>query len=155
LDFDKFAEDIGGNRPSPKHQLRRVDENYPYSADNYRWVDPVLMEDGNKFEDRDSYVREWTVRKYGLGEGKYAEMLKKQNGVCAICEKEETSPHQNGKVRVLAIDHCHNKLHVRGLLCSRCNLMLGYSRDNPTTLRKAADYLEHHDSQVGRDSPPE
>lgn len=156
LDFDKFVEDIGGNRPSPKHQLRRLDENHPYSVDNYRWVEPVLKADGEKFEDRDTYVREWTVRKYGLTLESYDAKLAAQNGVCAICEQPETAAHQKtGKVRVLAIDHCHYKLHVRALLCSRCNLMLGNSRDNPALLRKAADYLEYHASQVGRDPPPE
>lgn len=42
----------------------------------------------------------------------------------------------------LHVDHCHNSLQIRGMLCSRCNRGLGFFSDNPTLLRKAADYLE-------------
>lgn len=65
-------------------------------------------------------------------------MAAAQGGVCAICGNgaEDT---QHG---LLHVDHCHDKGHVRGLLCSPCNLALGLFRDNPALLRRAAEYLE-------------
>jgi len=76
-------------------------------------------------------------------------ILKKQNGVCWICEKYPDRP---------TLDHHHIKKikgtgQVRGVLCSNCNIFLaksenncvryGIDRDNlPTILRKIADYLE-------------
>jgi hypothetical protein len=48
----------------------------------------------------------------------------------------------------LVPDHCHKTLRFRGLLCSRCNLTLGHSRDRPEVLRSLADYLER-DSRDG------
>jgi hypothetical protein len=75
---------------------------------------------------------------YGISEAEYAEMLAKQNGGCAICGGKNPS----GKK--LAVDHCHSKKTVRGLLCSRCNTCLGQARDSVETLRAAIAYLERN-----------
>ncbi|MFP3967298.1 endonuclease VII domain-containing protein [Actinomadura fulvescens] len=40
------------------------------------------------------------------------------------------------------VDHCHETGKVRGLLCPECNTGMGQLRDDPVTLRRAADYLE-------------
>ncbi|MFI0446134.1 endonuclease VII domain-containing protein [Actinomadura sp. 6N118] len=40
------------------------------------------------------------------------------------------------------VDHCHETGEVRGLLCPECNTGMGQLRDDPVTLRRAADYLE-------------
>lgn len=53
---------------------------------------------------------------------------------CIICG--ETQSQQ------LSIDHDHSTGHVRGALCTRCNLGLGHFRDSPELLRLAALYLE-------------
>jgi hypothetical protein len=63
-----------------------------------------------------------------------------QNGVCAICGSPPTGTRSHG---LLAIDHCHDTLKIRGLLCNNCNNGLGRFKDNPDSLRKAADYLEN------------
>ena len=74
---------------------------------------------------------------------RFAELTKKQNGLCAICGEPETRVSSvNGKVQALAIDHCHAKNVVRGLLCWRCNVVLGHVKDDPQLLRKMASYLE-------------
>jgi Recombination endonuclease VII len=76
------------------------------------------------------------LRRYGLTWSAYQELLKKQDGKCAICGTGVTVG-QN-----LAVDHDHKTGEVRGLLCSPCNLGLGAFADDPQRLRKAADYLE-------------
>jgi hypothetical protein len=75
--------------------------------------------------------------RYGITLDDYANMLESQGGGCAICGAEP------GKGRVLDVDHCHDEGHVRGLLCRSCNLCLGRMKDDPSMLRKAADYLEN------------
>jgi hypothetical protein len=77
-------------------------------------------------------------RKYGLTEAAYLAMTKAQGGKCAICGKRNKSKHR------LAVDHDHVTGNVRALLCRMCNGMLGYSRDQPATLRLGAEYLERH-----------
>lgn len=73
---------------------------------------------------------------YGITGEKYEAMYRAQNGACAICRKSNI----DGKR--MAVDHDHVKKTVRGLLCSRCNLLLGQANDNIEILYRAADYLE-------------
>jgi hypothetical protein len=77
-------------------------------------------------------------------------LLASQDGVCAICENEETNLDNTGtgKVRNLNVDHDHNTNAVRGILCSACNRGLGLFEDSPERLRAAADYIEKHAGMV-------
>ena len=100
---------------------------------------------------RQSYQRHKTKRQhrdrvnslrilYDLTEKKYDVLLKKQNGVCAVCGKSETVTHR-GKLIRLAVDHDHITNKVRGLLCNKCNRMIENSRDNIETLKQGIRYL--------------
>lgn len=42
----------------------------------------------------------------------------------------------------LVVDHCHTTGKVRGLLCSRCNKLLGFALDDPSRLLSAVAYLK-------------
>ena len=75
----------------------------------------------------------------------YDLMLAKQDGVCAICKRQNTTT-RNGQIKRFAIDHCHNSKEVRGLLCAFCNALIGYARDNIQTLEAATAYLKLHQS---------
>lgn len=77
------------------------------------------------------------IAKRGLTVPEYEAKLAAQGGRCAICWSD--CPGGKGRWH---IDHDHQTGQVRGLLCSRCNLLLGHGRDNPDLLRLAADYLE-------------
>ena len=83
-------------------------------------------------------VRQQVCRERGITVADYEQRLKDQNGVCAICGQPETDRRR----KYLSIDHCHEGGHVRGLLCRACNQALGFMKDSPEQLRKAADYLE-------------
>lgn len=54
---------------------------------------------------------------------------------CAICG----SPPQSG---ALALDHCHRRGTMRGLLCKACNFALGCFRDDVEILKSAITYLQ-------------
>jgi Autographiviridae endonuclease VII len=73
---------------------------------------------------------------YGLTFEDYDRMLSEQNNSCKICKE---SPKYT-----LRVDHSHKTSKVRGLLCNECNKGLGLFKDNPTLLRKAADYLNEY-----------
>jgi hypothetical protein len=70
-------------------------------------------------------------------------MLLAQSGVCAICFKPETSV-VNGKIKPLAVDHCHDNEKIRGLLCARCNQAVGLFGEDVNVLSNAIDYLRKH-----------
>jgi hypothetical protein len=91
----------------------------------------LIYQQDNKFKTR-----------YGISLIDYNNLLKKQNGVCAICNQKEMSTNCKGKIRNLSIDHCHKTNKVRGLLCARCNQGLGLFQDNNIILKKATEYLE-------------
>jgi len=76
-------------------------------------------------------------KKYGITIIQYNEMFTSQNGECYIC-----GTHQDKLRRALAVDHSHHTGKVRGLLCDKCNSLLGYENDNIETLKKAIEYLE-------------
>ena len=62
--------------------------------------------------------------RYGITLDEYAELLKSQGGLCAICG-EHGKPHARAKFldtpREFDVDHDHETGRVRGLLCNRCN----------------------------------
>lgn len=81
--------------------------------------------------------RVWAIAsKYGLTSEDYEEMLKRQNGVCAICCQHDPS----GKL--LSVDHNHKTGVVRGLLCTNCNTAIGKLQDSSVIAYQAARYLE-------------
>jgi len=75
----------------------------------------------------------WLRRAYGLTEAEVEALFENQGRKCAICEVTES--------RIWHLDHDHATGHIRGVLCIRCNCGIGYLRDDPELLRKAAAYL--------------
>jgi len=75
------------------------------------------------------------LRIYGLSQIAFDILLNKQGGVCAICKKAE----KNG--RELSVDHDHVTGKVRGLLCKKCNSVLGYIADDSKIAQAVIDYL--------------
>lgn len=92
-------------------------------------------------EYRSRLLAEQVKSRRGISKSQYDTMMIAQNGVCAICRNPEFGS-QNGKVKRLSVDHCHNSGKIRGLLCNGCNPGIGYFKDNPALLRAAADYIE-------------
>ena len=65
--------------------------------------------------------------------------MKAQNYRCGICHK-----HQDEFKMGLFVDHDHATGAVRGLLCVRCNSLLGLSLDSISVLENAIKYLSPH-----------
>jgi hypothetical protein len=73
----------------------------------------------------------------------YDNMLKSQNGTCAICKQTETKMNKFlGIPKRLAVDHCHMTGKVRGLLCFHCNSSIGKLKDSVELLQNAIEYLK-------------
>ena len=86
---------------------------------------------------RKAYQQE-LVRKYGVEPAWFDEQTKKQGNKCLCCNREfqwgdkQTTPH---------VDHCHESQVVRGILCNRCNTVLGLCKDDEKLLSTLARYL--------------
>lgn len=77
------------------------------------------------------------AKRYGLSKEHYLQLLKDQDGKCAICgcglgRAKQKSPD---------VDHCHKTKRVRGILCRQCNMAIGLMKDSDIRLTAAADYI--------------
>jgi RNase P subunit RPR2 len=73
-------------------------------------------------------------RRYGITKPTYDLLMKKQDFMCPLC-LEPLTPGFNE-----TIDHCHNSLEVRGVLCRGCNMVLSRFED-PGFVARVALYL--------------
>ena len=80
------------------------------------------------------YRRKHYEYRYGITIDDYDAIFERQDGQCAICGHTQKRP--------LYVDHAHTADEIRGLLCNRCNVLLGYARDDINLLKKAIQYLE-------------
>ncbi len=88
-------------------------------------------------EEETAKHREWCIKNaYGLTLAEYDHMFDMQYGKCKICNGV------NNDKRRLYIDHDHKTGKVRGLLCHRCNSLLGYVNDAIDLLLEIISYLK-------------
>lgn len=78
------------------------------------------------------YFAQNVLRRYGITLEQWDALLIEQCGRCMICRDPMENPQ---------VDHCHNSLVVRGLLCSACNTGIGLFREDPQRLEGAMLYL--------------
>lgn len=74
--------------------------------------------------------------RYGITYDQYLDLAKAQNNVCAVCDNLEPQK------ALLSVDHDHTTGVVRGLLCTNCNLGIGYAQDSIDILEKMIEYLK-------------
>jgi hypothetical protein len=77
------------------------------------------------------------------------DMLSRQSGSCAICDK--LLGFDVDGVEVPHVDHDHSSGEVRGILCRSCNTGIGKLGDNPYRLERARRYLTRSCDQPERD----
>jgi len=90
--------------------------------------------------------RNRSLKLKGLNQEQYEQLLTQQSGGCAICGVKEPGH----KRKNFAIDHDHSCCPdtvkhcgkcFRGLLCTRCNLVLGEVNDSVALLQNMVAYL--------------
>ena len=85
----------------------------------------------------DKHKSQLLRHKFGITYEEYIEILNQQKNKCAICETQQVDVKKR-----FAVDHDHTTKHIRGLLCSDCNILLGMSKDNVEILLNALLYLK-------------
>jgi Autographiviridae endonuclease VII len=126
----------------PNFRQRKLKANRTYRAANREEINRRLREKRNtdEYREKQRVLRRAQRRmydlktKYGMSVEDYDAMLLRQGGVCSICKRH---PRQT-----LIVDHCHKTRKVRGLLCHKCNVALGFYHDDPRLTREATVYLE-------------
>lgn len=85
------------------------------------------------------------LKEYGLTLDEYNNMLKRQNYVCEICGG--VNDKKKYTKRPLFVDHNHKTGNVRGLLCDRCNFLIGNAREDINILLNSIEYLRKYESE--------
>jgi hypothetical protein len=139
-----------GDRPEGSKKLSRHDDSKPYGPGNAFWSRTPTREETLAYHK--AYNSNYPLKrrnkhlkdKFGITEDDYLSMFAAQNGLCAICGREENASHKarkNGEKRRMAVDHCHGSKKVRDLLCTNCNTALGALDDDVDRMRKCIDYV--------------
>lgn len=135
-DFRHRKEMLDGHRSSCREC--DVKDSTAYRKKN---LEKVKMYSKNYLKLRSKHTakqkRKWYLKtNYDIGVEDYDSMYIEQGGRCAIC-----GMHQSEIKRSLFVDHCHETEAIRGLLCHKCNLLLGHADDNTEILTNAIKYL--------------
>lgn len=134
-----------------KREERKVKARAYYQANKAKWVE---SEQRRKEEDTELFLQKsreagaryrlnpentkkvrlrYLKARYGITLEEYSQMFDRQKGLCAICQK----PSEDR----LHVDHCHATGKIRGLLCFKCNSMIGKANDEIAILQRAIQYL--------------
>lgn len=97
------------------------------------WYRVALCSASCRYDYRyDAHLR----RTYAIGLATHRAFFVDQHGRCPICWTD-FGPYRLTEV-TWVVDHDHGTGRVRGLLCPRCNFLLGRFQDSPSQLRNAA-----------------
>jgi len=72
---------------------------------------------------------------HGITSEQYSRVLERQDGRCAICKRLPPPD------RRLNVDHDHKTGTIRGLLCDKCNLLVGRIENNAELMPVLMTYL--------------
>ncbi len=94
---------------------------------------------------RDSSRRGHIKKKYNLTLEEYQQKLIDQEYQCYICKDSISLKWMNfseEKTKDAHLDHNHSTGKIRKFLCYRCNIGIGYLREDIGILKSAIDYLK-------------
>lgn len=93
--------------------------------------------------------KDYQLRKvFGISRAEFEAMVERQGNMCAIC-----GGPPDAKKKYLCVDHDHYTGSNRGLLCVRCNALVGNALENPVLLEIASAYLASFSTNEGS-APP-
>lgn len=100
---------------------KKFRQNYIDNAARWRKANPVAYKinatkhRNNNPEKHKGYALKY---RYGITYQEYTMMLAQQDNKCAVCHEMPSY--------TLSVEHCHKTGKVRGLVCQRCNLAIGF-----------------------------
>lgn len=125
-----WRENNADYRRQYKHDKYQLDKNDPVFREKLRlrWQ---RWYQANKAQAAAASALRYVRRKYKLTREQALRFIEQRNRGCQVC---------GSKARP-AIDHCHKTSKVRGILCSNCNMAIGFAMDNPEILEALANYI--------------
>jgi hypothetical protein len=107
---------------------------------NWYQAHPKYFQKYRKTEKGERGMRDMNYkRSYGISVEDYEKMLIDQCGLCACCGNPPNK-------RRLCVDHNHETLEIRELVCDYCNIVIGIF-ENSSQLEAVKTYLERHNGR--------
>lgn len=78
------------------------------------------------------------LRKYGISPSAFKALFDYQGNVCGCCKQADPGP------KGWVVDHNHSTGEVRGVLCFRCNVVLGSMGDTLESVVELAGRMENY-----------
>ena len=89
-----------------------------------------------------SHKRRHLQQFYGMSIEEHRRMYAEQNGCCKICGEPVSYDSRD-----TCVDHSHKTGKIRGILCGRCNRLLGYIETTPHLVSLCLEYAETEGGQ--------
>ena len=107
-----------------------------------------ILENNRRYRERNReavlyHKRNNRLRRFGLEPKDLTEMLEDQEYKCLICKREIIREGRAGNSA--HIDHCHSCGKVRGLLCKRCNALVGFLELPKSLVDKGLELIHRHE----------
>lgn len=77
----------------------------------------------------------WRKRGIPITLAEFRTRYANQGGACAICVTPITQ-------EMIVVDHCHDTMRIRGLLCIACNSALGKLGDTRAAIMRVLEYID-------------
>jgi Recombination endonuclease VII len=123
-DIEAYREKKRLYAKTPEQREKRTQYMRTYRAENREKMNEqarVSHEKSRRQRTPEQRHNEHLKATYGITHEIYLAMLARQGGKCLICGSDTA----RWKKR-FHVDHCHQTGKIRGLLCNRCNPMLGW-----------------------------
>ena len=117
-----------------KIKLQQAKYNEKYYIEN---KEAVLLRQKQYHKNNIKKIKEYNYKK-AYPNGDYQTYLNSKS--CEICSKLFDTKSKKNQ------DHNHTTNEIRGVICYRCNSILGYAEDNQNILQSTIDYLKRHAS---------
>lgn len=103
-----------------------------------QWMVDNAKRRAKEEQNKEKLRRHYLMKKYGVTPEQVMNWLKEQSYKCAICDL----PIGPDLDRDTQVEHCHKTGRIRGIVCLRCNLAIGWLQDDPARARRIIAYLE-------------
>jgi len=120
-----------GKRDPEKGKMKRENDKKYYEKNRERVVARAASYQRANLD----RVRDNRLRRMGASLEQFKLYVESNDGRCPICL---------GRPESFVADHDHGTGLFRGAICSGCNSLLGYAKDDPSTLQRAILYIGAH-----------
>jgi len=87
------------------------------------------------------------LKKYGMSLEDYDIRMQHQENTCALCHEPLLLPIKPGEKSTICVDHDHVTGKVRGIVHTKCNILLGMCCDSVSRLKQAIVYLQNSNTE--------